>query len=53
MKKSTNFRYKNSWYQLCKDGRFPNERIKGKDKKLLSRWSRNKMWKDIEVKKWN
>ena len=48
MKKSTNIRYKNSWYQLCKDGRFPNERIKGKDKKLLGKWSRKKMWKLIE-----
>lgn len=49
MNKSTNFRYNNSWYKLCGDGRFRKERIKGKDKKLLGKWSRKKMWKNIEV----
>lgn len=30
MKRSTNIRYPCSWYDLCDDGRFPKERIKGK-----------------------
>lgn len=48
MKKSTNFRYPCSWYDLCDDGRFPKERIKGKDKKLLGKWSRKKQGKWLE-----
>lgn len=47
-RKSTNFRYKNAWIDLQGDGRFPKERIKGKDKKLLGKWSRKKQGKWIE-----
>jgi hypothetical protein len=35
MKRSSNFRYKNAWIDLQSDGRFPKERIKGKDKNYL------------------
>lgn len=48
MKRSTNIRYKNSWIDFQGDGRFSKERIKGKDKKLLGKWSRNKIYKQIE-----
>lgn len=48
MKRSTNIRYNNSWYDLCDDGRFPKERIKGKTKKLLGKWSRKKLRREIE-----
>jgi hypothetical protein len=48
MKRSTNIRYPCSWYDLCDDGRFPKERIKGKTKRLLGKWSRKKIAKEIE-----
>lgn len=48
MKRSSNFRYKNAWFDFCGDGRFPKERIKGKDKKLLGKWSRKKQEKWLE-----
>lgn len=53
MKMSTNIRYKNSWIDFCGDGRFPKERIKGKDKRLLGKWSRKKIRKEIENNKCN
>ena len=48
MKRSTNIRYPCSWYDLCDDGRFPRERIKGKTKRFLGKWSRKKIAKEIE-----
>lgn len=48
MKKSTNFRYKNSWMDLRWDGIFPKERIKGKTKRRLGKWSRKKQGKWLE-----
>ena len=47
-RKSTNFRYRGFWFDFCGDGRFPKERIKGKDKKLLGKWSRKKQGKWLE-----
>lgn len=41
-RKSTNFRYKGFWFDFCGDVRFSKERIKGKDKKFLGKWSRKK-----------
>ena len=48
MKRSTNIRYKNSWIDLCDDGRFPKERIKGKTKRILGKWSRKKIRMEME-----
>lgn len=48
MKRSTNIRYTNSWIDFMGDGRFPKERIKGKDKRHLGKWSRKKIAKEIE-----
>lgn len=48
MKRSTKIRYRNDWMDFCGDGRFPKERIKGKDKKLLSKWSRKKLMKELD-----
>lgn len=48
MKRSTNICYKNSWIDFQGDGRFPEERIKGQDKRRLGKWSRNKIYKQIE-----
>lgn len=48
MKRSTNIRYKNSWIDLCDDGRFPKERIKGKTKRMLGKWSRKKIRMEME-----
>lgn len=48
MKRSTNFRYPFSWIDFQGDGRFPKERIKGKDKKLLGKWSRKKQGKWLQ-----
>lgn len=39
-------RYKNSWYDFQGDGRFPKERIKGKDKRLLRKWTDRKKYKN-------
>ena len=48
MKRSTNFRYKNAWIDFQGDGRFPKEKIKGIDKRLLGKWSRKKQDKWLE-----
>ena len=48
MKRSTNFRYPGSWYAFYGDGMFSKERIKGKDKKRLGKWSRKKQGKWLE-----
>lgn len=48
MKRSSNIRYKNSWIDFQGDGRFPKERIKGKDKRHLGKWSRKKIAQEIE-----
>lgn len=40
MKRSTNIRYKGDWIDFKGDGMFPKEKIKGKDKKYLGKWSR-------------
>ena len=34
MKFLNKYRWPYSWYDLCKDGKFPKERLKGKDKKI-------------------
>lgn len=39
-------RYKNFWYDFQGDGRFPKERIKGKDKRLLRKWTDRKKYKE-------
>ena len=39
-------RYKNSWYDFQGDGRFAKERIKGKDKRLLRKWTDRKKYKE-------
>lgn len=49
MKKSTNIRYRNSWFDFCGDGVFSKERIKGEDKRRLGKWSRKKMAKESEM----
>lgn len=48
MKRSTNFRYNTAWIDFQGDGRFPKERIKGQDKRLLGKWSRKKQGKWLE-----
>lgn len=39
-------RYKNSWIDFQGDGRFPKERIKGKDKRFLRKWTKRKQYKE-------
>lgn len=34
MKFLNKYRWPGSWYDLCKDGMFKKERLKGKDKRL-------------------
>ena len=46
IKKSTNIRYRNDWMDFRKDGLEPKERIKGKDKRRLGKWSRKKFLKE-------
>ena len=48
MKKSTNIRYKTDWIDFCQDGMKPKERIKGKDKKYLGKWSRKKFFETVD-----
>lgn len=38
-------RYPNSWIEFKGDGRFPKERIKGKDKRNLRKWTIRKIRK--------
>lgn len=47
MKKSTNVRYKCDWMDFKQDGMSTKERIKGKTKKYLGRWSRKKFLREI------
>lgn len=42
------YRYRNSWIDLCKDGMFKKERIKGATKKYLSKLTIRKDWKYLE-----
>lgn len=48
MKRSSNFRYNTSWIDLRDDGRFPKERIKGKTKRWLGKWSRKRLREMME-----
>ena len=41
-----NLRYKNSWIDFKGDGMFPKERIKGKDKRRLRKWTQRKLAKE-------
>ena len=41
-------RWKSSWIDLCGDGRFKKERIKGKDKRFLRKWTLRKQWSILE-----
>lgn len=43
------WRWRGSWYDLCGDGRFPKERLKGKDKKMARKRTLRKM-KEIDRK---
>lgn len=43
MRRSIRLRYKNSWMDYKGDGRYPKERIKGKDKRYLRKWSLRKL----------
>lgn len=42
-------RWKWSWIKLRKDGMFPKDRIKGKDKKLIRKWTLKKLKKNQEM----
>lgn len=44
-----NLRYKHSWIDFRGDGRFPKERIKGKDKRFLRKWTLKKLRKMEET----
>lgn len=37
------WRWPKSWYDLCDDGRFPKERLKGKDKRIARKRTLRKM----------
>ena len=39
-------RYKNAWQDLQGDGRFPKERIKGKNKRFLRKWTARRKYKE-------
>ena len=48
MKHMNHLRYKSSWIDLMGDGRFPEERIKGKTKRYLRKWTLRKQRKLME-----
>ena len=48
MKQSIKLRYKNSWMDYKGDGRYPKERIKGKDKRYLRKWSLRKLLRAMD-----
>lgn len=39
-------RYKHFWIDFQGDGRYPRERIKGKDKRRLRKWTARKKYKN-------
>lgn len=39
-------RYKHFWIDFQGDGRFPKERIKGKDKRLIRKWTKREKFKN-------
>lgn len=39
-------RYKLSWIDFCGDGRYPRERIKGKTKRWLRKWTARTLYKN-------
>ena len=41
-------RWKWSWIDLRGDGRFPKERLKGKDKRYVRKWTLRKMRTESE-----
>ena len=43
-------RWKWSWIKLRKDGMFPKDRIKGKDKKLIRKWTLKKLSVNFSLK---
>jgi hypothetical protein len=48
MKHSTNIRWKHDWIDFCGDGQFRKERIKGKAKRHLGKWSRKNFYKNMD-----
>lgn len=48
MRRSIRLRYKNSWMDYKGDGRYPKERIKGKDKRYLRKWSLRKLLRAMD-----
>lgn len=49
MKKSVHYRYKNSWIDLCGDGMFPEERLKGEQKKDFKKKTRLRLKKEAAI----
>ena len=41
-------RWSTSWIDLRGDGRFPKDRIKGKDKRYIRKWTLRKLRKEIK-----
>lgn len=41
-------RWNNSWIDLRGDGRFQKDRIKGKDKRYIRKWTLRKLRKESE-----
>lgn len=49
MKKFINkYRWSHSWYDLCGDGRFKKERLKGKDKRIARKRTLKKIKERME-----
>jgi hypothetical protein len=44
--KMKRLRYSHFWIDFQGDGQFPKERIKGKDKRLLRKWTIRKLYKE-------
>lgn len=52
MKKFINkYRWSHSWYDLCGDGRFKKERLKGKDKRIARKRTLKKIKERMEEEK--
>ena len=51
MRDKVHFRWRNSWIELCGDGRFNKEMVKGDVKKILQRDTRRRLKKELgEIK---
>ena len=48
MRDKVHFRWRNSWIDLCWDGMYKKERVKGSVKKIMQRDTRRRLKKELD-----